>query len=156
MKQDWLLFIDNIFLSKRDPKSSLCWVINQLWVPKWVLYNLPKRGPKLRFRFLRMPGHDIWTFICNYRTIKRIGRQRHISSSRSSRFNVNHAPTSDCWWRTLWNCPKKRVKQTNDKELLKMILWRYPYKIAKSTIQWTFPVTIAEVSPSPGKDVGLA
>ncbi|KAL4181751.1 hypothetical protein AMTRI_Chr12g272650 [Amborella trichopoda] len=41
--------------------------------------------------------HDICTFRCYYRTIKRISRQRYLSSSRSFRFNINYAPTSDRW-----------------------------------------------------------
>ena len=43
------------------------------------------------------PCHDICTFRCYYRTIKRISCQRYLSSSRSFRFNFNYAPTSDRW-----------------------------------------------------------
>ncbi|QCE14257.1 F-type H+-transporting ATPase subunit beta [Vigna unguiculata] len=77
-EQDVLLFIDNIFRFVQAG-SEVSTLLGQM--PSVVGYQ----------------G-------CYYCTIKRISRQRYLSSSRSFRFNLNYAPTSNHW------C--QRVKQT--------------------------------------------
>jgi len=55
------------------------------------------------------------------------------ASSRSWRFKVNYATTSDHWWRTLWNCLRK--------ELNKQTLQRYKELLAIKAI-----LSLAELS----------
>ena len=117
-EQDVLLFIDNIFrfVQAGSEISALLgrmpFVVNyqstlsieiRFFTRKNHLYqrrvhNFYSSSLCTRRRFNRScPCYDICTFRCYYCTIKRISGQRYLSSSRSFRFNLNYAPTSNRW-----------------------------------------------------------